>query len=338
MKRSRALLTTALPIALVTALALTGCSAGSDVANGGNGSGEGNGTTTAGDCVASGAASDAVKVEGEPGGELTLTIGDMPKASGIERTVVTEGEGEQAQTGQGVVVVSSAFNGNDGSLLQALPAQGIVLTEGEQQLAPWDNAAAACAVPGQRVVLAGTAADFSLQADQIGLTDDDNLVFVTDVLGVEDLLPKAEGEAKPATESYPTVELADDGAPEITVPKDAKAPEKLSIETLIEGAGDEVQSGDIVFVNYRGIIWSTGEEFDSSWSRGTPIAFPTTGVIGGFKEALEGKTVGSQIISVVPAEDGGYGGAQLESMGHKADDVMVFVLDILGTVHVPAAE
>ncbi len=55
-------------------------------------------------------------------------------------------------------------------------------------------------------------------------------------------------------------------------------------------------------------------------------------MIGGFQKALVGQTVGSQVMSIVPAEDGGYGAQQLASMGHEPDDVMVFVLDI-GTVH-----
>ncbi len=38
-------------------------------------------------------------------------------------------------------------------------------------------------------------------------------------------------------------------------------------------------------------------------------------------------------MSIVPAEDGGYGADGLVGMGHEADDVMVFVLDILGTAH-----
>ena len=46
---------------------------------------------------------------------------------------------------------------------------------------------------------------------------------------------------------------------------------------------------------------------------------------------LEGQKVGSTIMSIVPADDGGYGAEQLQQMGHEPDDVMVFVLDIVDT-------
>ena len=146
---------------------------------------------------------------------------------------------------------------------------------------------------------------------------------------VEPALDRAEGTEQPAPKGFPTVKLAEDGAPTITIPKDAKAPTKLEIATLIEGDGAVVKPGDNVTVHYTGVIWRTGETFDSGWARGAPVEFATTGVIGGFQKALEGQKFGSQIISVVPAEDGGYGAAGLEGKGFQKDDVMVFVLDIL---------
>nr|WP_256448984.1 FKBP-type peptidyl-prolyl cis-trans isomerase [Leucobacter chinensis] len=113
---------------------------------------------------------------------------------------------------------------------------------------------------------------------------------------------------------------------------------------MVKGKGDEIKPGDTVFVHYRGVIMRTGEEFDSSWSRGEFSHFNAATdeeaaevgaklpVIRGFRDALVGQTVGSRVMSIVPAEDGGYGGERLKSMGHEEDDVMVFVLDILGSM------
>ena len=77
--------------------------------------------------------------------------------------------------------------------------------------------------------------------------------------------------------------------------------------------------------------WNTGEIFDSSWQRGAPATFPTDGVIQGFRDALVGQTVGSQVIAIIPP-DLGYGpqgGTPDGSIG--AEDTIVFVVDILGT-------
>ena len=211
---------------------------------------------------------------------------------------------------------------------------------------PWALEVLSCASVGDRVAAVAPAADvLGDAAEQMGVDAEDAIVMVFDVLSAEqakaepgtlepnELLKKAEGEAQKLPEGLPKVELAEDGSPTITMPEGAAAPDKLTVETLIKGDGEEVQEGDRVYVHYRGVIWRTGEEFDSSWSRGEPIGFLTTGVIGGFSKALVGQTVGSQVMSIVPAEDGGYGAAGLQQQGHQPDDVMVFVLDILGTVH-----
>ncbi len=126
----------------------------------------------------------------------------------------------------------------------------------------------------------------------------------------------------------PTVELADDGDPTITIP-DGDAPTEVELETLKTGDGAVVASGDTVLVHYTGVKWSDGSVFDSSWERGVPSSFQTTGVVEGFQQALEGQTVGSQVVVVIPPEFG-YGAQE----GHELqDETLVFVVDILGTQH-----
>lgn len=303
------------------------------------------------ECLAPGDASKSLKVSGTVGDDAKITSKTPVVARKLERSILKEGEGKAAKAGQNLSVAMAMFNGSDGSSLQQAPASEVPLVEA--QLAGWAYEGLRCALPGEQVAIVGAFdevlgadADPSLMGIE-GLTKEDPIVVVMDIgeitdapepvaepgtLELDELLSKAEGKAKAAPEGFPTVKLEKDGSPTITMPKGVKPPEKLEIATIIEGDGAEVKPGDRVYVNYRGVIWRTGEEFDSSWSRGTPTDFLTTQVIGGFKDALEGQKVGSQIISVVPADDGGYGAASLEQMGHEPDDVMVFVLDILGTV------
>nr|WP_246383189.1 FKBP-type peptidyl-prolyl cis-trans isomerase [Microbacterium proteolyticum] len=131
----------------------------------------------------------------------------------------------------------------------------------------------------------------------------------------------------------PTVTFADDGAPTITVPG-TPAPAETRVENLRKGTGDVVNPGDTVIVQYTGVLYDGGTVFDSSWDRGEPAQFATTGVVPGFKKALEGQTVGSQVVAVIPAVDG-YGDQASGSI--PANSALVFVVDILGVQHAPEA-
>ncbi|KQO82674.1 hypothetical protein ASF17_06410 [Frigoribacterium sp. Leaf263] len=138
---------------------------------------------------------------------------------------------------------------------------------------------------------------------------------------------RATGEPQDPTPGFPTVELADDGAPTVTVPE-TDPPADLQVEVLKKGDGAVVQDGDTVTVQYEGVVWQTGETFDSSWQRGEPATFGTGQVITGFAEGMVGQTVGSQTIVSIPPADG-YGDNVPQGAAFTATDTLVFVIDIL---------
>ena len=83
--------------------------------------------------------------------------------------------------------------------------------------------------------------------------------------------------------------------PTITVP-DSEPPTELVIEDLVVGDGTEAVSGAQVNVDYVGVAWSTGAEFDASWNRGEPLPF-TLGVgqvISGWDQGVAGMRVGGR--------------------------------------------
>lgn len=324
MKITRALL----PMAAVVALLLTGCS-----------NGNGDDPKGSSDCLPEGKVSHAVKVEGKLGAELKLTSKTPVSPKGVERTVLIPGKGVAPKADQQVTIVLNFFSGKDGSLLQHSDPEVVANTKAS--LNDWANEVVRCSASGQRVALAASAGNIlGENVASAGLTADDPIIAVFDILNFapgtldETKLPtKADGDPQPAPEGFPTVTLADDGAPTITIPEGLTPPTELKIGLLKKGTGEKVEAGDRVYVQYRGVIWRTGEEFDSSWKRGgTPIGLLTTEVIGGFSKALVGQTVGSQVISVVPwsTDQGGYGPEALVKQGHQADDTMVFVIDIVG--------
>jgi len=116
--------------------------------------------------------------------------------------------------------------------------------------------------------------------------------------------------------------------PKVTVPKGAP-PKKLEIREIEAGSGAEAKSGDEVTVQYVGVGFKTGEEFDSSWSRNEPFSF-TLGageVIPGWDQGVEGMKVGGRRELVIPPELA-YGEAGAPpAIG--PNETLVFVIDLL---------
>lgn len=124
----------------------------------------------------------------------------------------------------------------------------------------------------------------------------------------------------------PTVTLDDaTGKPSIDVSTYTDHGDQLVAQPLIKGSGDTVQDGQSVTVNYTG--WLTdGTQFDSSWDNGSPATFSLNQVVTGFKNGLVGQTVGSQVLLIVPP-DQGYGSQAVSSI--PANSTLIFVVDIL---------
>ena len=114
--------------------------------------------------------------------------------------------------------------------------------------------------------------------------------------------------------------------PAVEVPA-GPAPTDLEITDIAVGDGPEATPGQRVSVQYVGVAYSTGKEFDSSWSRNEEFTtnIGVGSVIPGWDQGLVGKTVGSRVQLDIPA-DLAYGTDT--SSGQPAGDLR-FVVDIL---------
>lgn len=116
--------------------------------------------------------------------------------------------------------------------------------------------------------------------------------------------------------------------PKVTVPTGAP-PKKLEVKELEEGSGAEAKPGDEVTVQYVGVNYKNGKEFDSSWSRNEPFSF-TLGageVIPGWDQGVEGMKVGGRRELIIPPELAyGETGAP-PAIG--PNETLVFVIDLL---------
>ncbi len=107
--------------------------------------------------------------------------------------------------------------------------------------------------------------------------------------------------------------------------QDGPAPAELVITDLVEGDGAVAQPGGQVTVHYVGVDYETGEQFDASWDRGEPIAFPLRGLIQGWQEGIPGMRVGGRRQLIIPPELA-YG----TSGGHRLSGrTLIFVIDLL---------
>jgi peptidylprolyl isomerase len=117
--------------------------------------------------------------------------------------------------------------------------------------------------------------------------------------------------------------------PAVTVPSGA-APTKLVTKEIIVGTGPEAKAGDSVTVNYVGVLYKGGKEFDSSWKRNEPFTF-TLGkgqVIPGWDQGVAGMKVGGRRELIIPAELA-YGKTGSPPT-IPPNSPLVFVVDLLG--------
>jgi len=116
--------------------------------------------------------------------------------------------------------------------------------------------------------------------------------------------------------------------PDVTIPA-GPPPDDLTVEDLVVGTGAEATAGKTVDVQYVGVGWSTKQQFDASWDRGSPFSFPLGQgrVIKGWDQGVAGMKVGGRRRLTIPARLG-YGergaGAAI-----KPGETLVFVVDLL---------
>ncbi|PAZ12763.1 peptidylprolyl isomerase [Streptomyces sp. SA15] len=164
---------------------------------------------------------------------------------------------------------------------------------------------------------------------QGGIKGTDTLVFVVDVQDTFNATSSAKGtDVAQDNIDVPKVGTNTDGkAPSIEIPK-SDAPTKLVANYVIEGDGDEVAADSTVLVQYKGVLWDTGKEFDSTYGRKALTSFSLQQVVKGWAQGLTGKKVGSRVLIVVPPNLG-YGDSPPEGSGIKKDSTLVFSVDIL---------
>jgi peptidylprolyl isomerase len=135
-------------------------------------------------------------------------------------------------------------------------------------------------------------------------------------------------EATTSESSASTADGTEKTKPKVTVPKGAP-PKKLEIREIEAGTGEEAKAGDEVTVQYVGVNYKNGKEFDASWDRGEPFSFKLGAgmVIPGWDKGVEGMKVGGRRELIIPPKLAYGPEGSPPAIG--PEETLIFVIDLL---------
>ncbi|HWJ83549.1 MAG TPA: FKBP-type peptidyl-prolyl cis-trans isomerase [Nocardioides sp.] len=299
---------------------------------------------------------DAVTISGDVGSTPTFDWKGMLEPQKAETKVASEGDGATLEKGDSVLV--NLAISNDGTQevnfdTYGQDASGVEITVGKEAqpqkaIDLITQLVAAEIEPGKTTLgtrIEGVASveeewpDYATSLTDLGIGNQDGIAFVADLESTVRSGPTPKP-AKPASWA-PTLEKDDKGVPigldSAGLPKPDVKAKDVKVTTLLEGNGPKVEKGDLTVVNYLGQTWGGAEAFDDSYSRGSTLAVNIapavkgggTTVVDGWSDALVGVPVGSRIVVEIPPAKG-YG-AKGNPPAIKGDDILYFVIDVLGT-------
>jgi peptidylprolyl isomerase len=133
--------------------------------------------------------------------------------------------------------------------------------------------------------------------------------------------------AKPVETPKASTNLKDTKSkPVVEVPK-GEPPTKLQVRDIVTGKGPAARKGDQLTMQYVGVAYSSGAEFDASWDKGEPfqLELGAGGVIEGWDKGLVGIKQGGRRELIIPP-DLGYG-AQGQPPSIGPGETLVFIVD-----------
>jgi peptidylprolyl isomerase len=147
-----------------------------------------------------------------------------------------------------------------------------------------------------------------------GCGDDNGGSTSTDTATIDTQTTQTQTQTTPAQPAAPKARkvtpAAGEGNPDRKpkVPKGkGKPPSKLVVQDLIVGKGKRAKIGDTVSVQYVGVLFKNGKQFDASWSGSKPgqaFQFPLGGgqVIAGWDQGVVGMKQGGRRKLIIPPD------------------------------------
>jgi FKBP-type peptidyl-prolyl cis-trans isomerase len=116
--------------------------------------------------------------------------------------------------------------------------------------------------------------------------------------------------------------------------KSASTPSALEVKDLVSGDGPAATPTSTVTVQYVGIRYADGKQFDASWDHGGATSFSLQQVVPGFTQGIGGNSqvapmkVGGRRIMILPAALG-YGASGTPDGSIPPNAPIVFVVDLV---------
>ncbi|MBB3158078.1 peptidylprolyl isomerase [Microbacterium proteolyticum] len=272
-----------------------------------------------------------VDAPGEVGSVPTVSVRSPFVPSQAGTATLIEGEGPRITTDSQLALVDvTVLDAASGEQLVATPYNTDVatatplprLTQAVPSLAPLMR----CVAEGSRVAVAIPGSDLGAQGAQaLGVAEGDGAVFVFDVRKV--FLPAADGaDQYNADSGMPSVVRAPDGQPGVVIPA-GDAPTEARWQTIKKGDGETLTADSSVVIHVQGVAWGADTTFASTWKNGAPGQATVSVLPPVMASALEGQTVGSQVLIVVPADQTAQDTQILQAPEGTA---LVYVVDVLG--------
>jgi peptidylprolyl isomerase len=316
--RSRPTRLAAVAAALAIGVGLTGCS-------GSEGSADPSASASASAVAPAAQVSslDGITVEGEYGTEPTVTF----EPFSIDETrseVLSEGDGPAVEADDTVKVKYFGVNGRTGVPFDTsfpnpdpvpFPLDAVVPGFAEGLVGKTQGSRVLIAMPGE----AGY--DSAGGSPQAGIEVGDTLVFVVDIVGLQLDAPEGETVSQPGGQPRITGDVGD---PQVEIPA-GDPPTELLAQPLIKGEGPALTADSTATFNYRAWLWD-GTQIDDTYAT-APEPGQLSLLIPGWVEGLEGQTVGSRVLLVVPPDLAYPDGVPEASV--PAGSTIVYVVDIL---------
>ena len=130
------------------------------------------------------------------------------------------------------------------------------------------------------------------------------------------------------TSTTPTIPPAIAKKPVVVVPTGA-APTHLVTKDLIVGTGATASPGQNITVNYVGVLYKGGKQFDASWNRNQTFSTPLSNgsVIPGWVQGISGMKVGGRRMLIIPPSLAYGKTGQPPTI--PANATLVFVVDLI---------
>ncbi len=228
-------------------------------------------------------------------------------------TDLVDGEGRVAESGDTVVVHYVGVRSEDGTEFDNSYERGqsfpVVLGSGGV-IAGWDEGLLGVKQGGQRQLDIPSALAYGAEAKGDVIKANDALTFVIDIIAVI-------GVSDPAD------------APTLTI-EGAENRDKIDIEDIIIGEGEEIQPGQTAVVQIIAYRGDTGAQLNSTWEIGQPVQFTFASgeILPGLELGIDEMNIGGRRKVIVPFILA-FGEAGSPEAGLPANTDMVLVIDLI---------